>query len=207
MKRIISILLLFGIILIFCGCDSAERDVSISLPSGSYYGVQKVTLSTNDPSAQITYTLDGTDPGQSRLVYDPEVGLTISYTADLRATAGSNVAEAHYDITPYPDSKDASQRSFIRKIEDTYSTEVSHNDNFIIDNERVIVQQTGLPEVKSPYLLTDVNGNTATIIYTGYPAGNVQASLVYDPDNYTLTVNDKVYTALWYLEEQAEDDD
>lgn len=207
MKRIVSILLILYSLILFTACSNTDRDVSISLPSGTYYGEQKVTLSCADPSAQITYTLDSSDPGQSRLIYDPEKGLTISFSSELKATAGENVATANYEIIPYPETKDAAQRNFIKKIEDVYSTDVSHNDNFIIDNEDVTIQQTGSPEIVSKYLLTDVTTNSATITYTGYPAGNVTATLVYDPYNYTLTVNDKTYTALWYLEELAEEDD
>lgn len=195
MKKLIPLLF---VLFLVTGCGS-ERDVTISKPSGTYYGEQHVTITCNDPTAQILYTLDGSDPGESTLVYDNETGININFDSTLKATAGGNVATAEYVIIPYTSEKDEAQKEFFDKIQGTWSTSADAQDNFIIGNSTVKFQLTGTPELTSGYLLKDIDGNSATLLYTDAEGNNVEVPITVDPDNHTVTVNDKTYTSLVYL--------
>lgn len=199
MKKISFSVLIILSLFIFTGCNDSDRDVSISLPSGTYYGEQHVTLSTPDPNAQITYTLDGSDPGSSVFVYNPEQGLYISYSSELKATAGSNVAEAQYEIIPYPTEKDEAAQAFYDEAKGSYSTDDSYTDNFILKASTISIQQLGQTEINSRYLLKDVNGTSANLVYTNNEGANVEVPISYDAQNHQLTVDGKVYTNQRYL--------
>ena len=181
MKKILFLLLLISTLVFASGCDNSDRDVSISLPSGQYYGEQHVTLSCVDPTAQITYTLDGSDPGESELIYDSETGIDINYTSDLKATAGGNVAEAHYDITP----------------SGNWVTDESMADSFNINSTSVTFQTPGAAPIKSGYYIKDVNGNTANLVYTDPEGKNVTIPIQAVPENEQVVVNGKTYTRDW----------
>ena len=197
MKKILFLLLLISTLVFASGCDNSDRDVSISLPSGQYYGEQHVTLSCVDPTAQITYTLDGSDPGESELIYDSETGIDINYTSDLKATAGGNVAEAHYDITPYDGTMDANQKAFYDKISGNWVTDESMADSFNINSTSVTFQTPGAAPIKSGYYIKDVNGNTANLVYTDPEGKNVTIPIQAVPENEQVVVNGKTYTRDW----------
>lgn len=192
MKKISILFLVLCLGFCVVGCDNSDRDVTISKASGTYYGQQHVLIDCPDPTAQITYTLDGSDPGQSNYIYDKETGLEISFSSTLRATAGSNVAEATYEIIPYTSDKDATQLEFFNKIRGTWTVDETFQDNFIIDSSTVKFQQTGTPEVKSGYLIKDVNGNTATLLFTNADGNNQDVNITVDP-KISLTIDGKVY--------------
>lgn len=198
MKKFSLVIIVLLFTLLLSGCNNSERDVSISLPSGAYYGEQHVTLSCLDPNAQITYTLDGSDPGTSPLIYDKETGLTISYSSDLKATAGNNVAEAHYDIVPYPAVKDPTAQAYYDMIKGTYSTDASDTDTFSIKNSTVTFVEPGLDKLTSGYLIKDVNGYNAVLVYTSREGNNVEVPVGYNPDSGQIAVNNKIYTNILY---------
>ncbi len=196
-KKSLVWLLVISALLFLTSCDNSDRDVTISLAPGTYYGEQHITLSCIDPTAQITYTLDGSDPKDSNLVYDSETGIEINYTSDLKATAGGNIAEAHYDIIPYDSPMDTTQRAFYNKIMGSWSTDESMTTNFVVSSSSVTFQGPA-GETKSGYFLKDVNGDTATMVYTDNDGKNVEIPIQVIPDSYTIVVNGVQYIAQWY---------
>ena len=177
-------------------CDNSDREVSISLPSGTYYGEQHVTISCKDPSAQITYSLDGSDPGESNYVYNNDVGININYSSTLKATAGGNVAEATYEIIPFGNN-DANQQAYYNMIAGNYATDASQTNKFSINSTNVTFVQPGQEQVTSQYYLKDINGGNATLIYKDASGNNVEVPVVADPANNKITVNNITYTKDW----------
>ncbi|WP_276353339.1 S8 family serine peptidase [Cohnella caldifontis] len=68
-----------------------------SLKSGTYYGSQKVTLTTASPGAEIHYTLDGTYPWYGSTLYTGPI--TISGSTTLKAVAYQNNLQS--DVSTY----------------------------------------------------------------------------------------------------------
>ncbi len=190
-------LVFFGVFFL-SACSEENRDITASVPAGEYYGEQHLTLTCNDPTAEIRYTLDGSDPGESNIVYNPEMGITISFTSDLKATAGGNMFEAHYDIIPYSPSKTPEAQAYYNMIQGDYATDDTYSDEFTITNSAVHFI-TPDKTVTSGYALIDINGNNATLVYTDDAGNNVRVPLGYNPDTYQLTINGKVYTPEYLL--------
>ena len=64
------------------------EQVIVSLPEGTYTDDQMVSMTCATESAMIRYTLDGTDPtAKHGIVYDPDAGLTVSRSSELKAAA------------------------------------------------------------------------------------------------------------------------
>ncbi len=78
----------------------------ISLPSGSYNGVQSVMITDATPGSTIYYTIDGSTPTTSSTVYAGAISVgtseTISAFATAPSLANSPVVSATYTITLSP---------------------------------------------------------------------------------------------------------
>ena len=80
---------------------------TFSVEGGSYVAPQTVSISTTTPNATIYYTIDGTDPTVSSLVYTAPIEVATTMTLKAMATAenyiNSAIAEATYTISePQP---------------------------------------------------------------------------------------------------------
>lgn len=107
--------LAFALLLFVSACsdDSTSPDLPskvskpvFSVESGTYNEPQTITISCSTVSAQIYYTIDGTDPGSNAIQYTSPV--VISETSTLKAMAirsgwtDSDVASSNYNINMQP---------------------------------------------------------------------------------------------------------
>lgn len=201
MKKLLVILSLFAVGLV-CGCGNVSKDVTISLEPGHYYGQQTIHLSTEDPDAVIRYTLDGTDPKKSDIIYDKDRGIKLNYTSDLKATAGGKVAEAQYEITPFTSDKNPKQQAFFNLAGGKYTADENLNNNFIFQNSTVTFEKPDGTTLTSPYLIKSIDspdGRKATLVYTGKDGTNESVQLEVFPDTNEIKVGDQLYYYSWEL--------
>ena len=105
---------------------------TFSLPSGTYYGAQSVSISV-DGSGSILYTTDGTDPQTNGKEYTGAIPLPVGTNFTLKAVAKygeglfSEVTEATYDIQK-------ASPTFFQRI--TSAAELTANETYLIVCER-----------------------------------------------------------------------
>ena len=107
---------------------------TFSLPGGTYYGDQSVTISVADlGSGSIFYTTDDTDPRDNGKEYTGAISLPVGTKLTLKAVAKygeglfSEVTEATYDIQK-------ASPSFFQRI--TSAAELTANETYLIVCER-----------------------------------------------------------------------
>lgn len=106
---------------------------TFSLPGGTYYGDQSVSISVKDPgTGSILYTTDDTDPKTNGTKYTEAIPLPVGKKLTLKAVAKygeefSKVTEATYDIQK-------ASPSFFQRI--TSAAELTANETYLIVCER-----------------------------------------------------------------------
>jgi hypothetical protein len=81
-------------------------DPEFTVDPGDYVPSVAVMLNTSTVGATIYYTIDGTDPDNSSLVYDDNTGVVLTDTATVKAIAymegmaPSGIVEATYNVAP-----------------------------------------------------------------------------------------------------------
>ena len=87
----------------------------IAPASGTFTGEMKITLTSATPGAHIRYTLDGTEPGDTSLLFRPPLILTSSATLRTRAFFSdyepSDVASAAFTLNPMTPAKPAAPKA------------------------------------------------------------------------------------------------
>ena len=102
---------------------------TFSLPGGTYYGDQSVSISVKDlGTGSILYTTDGTDPKNNGKEYTGAISLTVGTKLTLKAVAKygeefSKVTEATYDIQK-------KSPSFYQRV--TSTDELTENSSYLI---------------------------------------------------------------------------
>ncbi len=84
----------------------APLEPAFSIPSGKVYPGQMVEMSTKPSKTDIYYTVDGSEPDETSLLYEQPVEITETCTLKAVAVAGdkrSTVATADYTFTPTVD--------------------------------------------------------------------------------------------------------
>lgn len=84
----------------------APLEPVFSIPSGKVYSGQMVEMSTKPSKTDIYYTVDGSEPDETSLLYEQPVEITETCTLKAVAVAGdkrSTVATADYTFTPTVD--------------------------------------------------------------------------------------------------------
>ena len=106
---------------------------TFSLPGGTYYGDQSVSISVKDPgTGSILYTTDDTDPKTNGTKYTEAIPLPVGTKLTLKAVAKygeefSEVTEATYDIQK-------ASSTFFQRI--TSAAELTANETYLIVCER-----------------------------------------------------------------------
>ena len=109
--------------------QEANPAPTFSLPGGTYYGDQSVSISVEDPgTGSILYTTNGTDPKTNGTKYTGPISLPVGTKLTLKAVAKygeefSEVTEATYDIQK-------ASSTFFQRI--TSADELTENGSYLI---------------------------------------------------------------------------
>lgn len=197
--KIFAAVLTGCLFLMLTGCSAGKNNgkVSISLDGGTYYGEQTVKVESSG-GGTIKFTLNGDDPdGSTAMDYNSDNGIVLNYPCTLKVSNGSSTAEATYDVIAYGGDKSAEQQAFYSAAGGVkYETEDGAQGIYLGPTQ--IILYTGEDEYQTPYYIANPDGNKADVIYTDAEGKNVTLKMVYNPDAGQLTVNDTVYTSIWW---------
>lgn len=127
---------------------------TFSLPGGTYYGDQSVSISVKDPgTGSILYTTDDTDPQKNGKEYTGAIPLPVGTKLTLKAVAKygeglfSDVTEATYDIQKAPST-------FYQRI--TSADELTENGSYLIvcESESVAFGEINSSDKGTPQAVT-----------------------------------------------------
>ncbi|MEG0310671.1 MAG: chitobiase/beta-hexosaminidase C-terminal domain-containing protein [Eubacterium sp.] len=165
-----SLIIILTMILIVSGCGKSEK-TTISLVSGEYMGEQEVVL-TSKGDGEIYYTLDGSDPKENGLKYNPDKPLKINFDATLKAyTKNGNtdgpVEEVTYKIKPIKVQElKPGERAFLGVITGKYQ---NGQDVITINTDRTVEWKDKSGSGKSTFIVAvpeGTDGYKGTLVYT-----------------------------------------
>ena len=173
---------------------------TFSLPGGTYYGDQSVSISVKDlGTGSILYTTDGTDPKNNGKEYTGAISLPVGTKLTLKAVAKygeefSKVTEATYDIQK-------KSPSFYQRV--TSTDELTENSSYLIVCESKNVAFGKISNKKGTPQTVKITGNKIDLSAdgTGTPTefilekSNESGYLLKNPTtgNYIVLVDDDTY--------------
>ncbi len=132
----------------------APLEPVFSIPSGRVYSGQMVKMSTKPAKSDIYYTVDGSEPDETSLLYEQPVEITETCTLKAVAVAGekrSTVASADYIFTPTVDVASVSglsgvtTGSLVRLVLENMSVTALSETEVVLQNvtQGLLLQTTG----------------------------------------------------------------
>jgi alpha-tubulin suppressor-like RCC1 family protein/chitodextrinase len=176
--------------------DSVAPVVTSSVPGGSYSTIQSVTLSVNEP-ATIYYTLDGTTPTTTSLVYTSAIAINATATLKYfgRDVVGNTSAVQTQSYT-------ISGVDLVMTALSTSTTTISAGSSFSLSNTEKNIGTTAMTVNSNTinfYLSTDANVTSADTLIGSRSVNTKLASGTSSSSNRTVTVPSTLSPGTYYI--------